>query len=457
MPYVSRAQQGYIHAAEERGEIDPDVVKEFDEASRGQHDLPYHVKKKAVSPSEYDDATDSYPDSPNGPAYPKKKRVKKSVVLVPFDKGQESFNFDEEDHPRAAAGSPKGGQFVKKEEAPSGPLFHDSYTGPRHTYGLTNRPPGYSHIPEGWIVGSEKPHADYRHGTVDYPRELTQQEQRSFELEKVHPYEEGGLSVKDMRHAGAFLEDMQRTGWTGKEKGELDALQAAYDAGPRALADFLRATQESNDFSYTLAPHVVLPILTKSQKGTPMILVPLDKGGLVPDLHGRMVPDDSLVNRCPHCGSVMAMSTRDITPTDESHDAQGGPHEGFPPNPPPIPHGLRPRRRVRNPQGGEPKVMVPMGKAIPGKKKSGHKTAPKGYPGERKEYADPKNFKYPLDTEKHVHAANSYLSQEDNQSEYSPEELKTMFARIHRAGKRLGIQFEDMEKDLSVTPAGPSL
>ena len=46
MPYKSRAQQGKFHAMLERGEIDPEVVEHWDKASKGQHGLPYHVKKK---------------------------------------------------------------------------------------------------------------------------------------------------------------------------------------------------------------------------------------------------------------------------------------------------------------------------------------------------------------------------------------------------------------------------
>lgn len=45
MPYKSKAQSGYMHAAMERGEISPKVVKEFDRASKGKK-LPAKVKKK---------------------------------------------------------------------------------------------------------------------------------------------------------------------------------------------------------------------------------------------------------------------------------------------------------------------------------------------------------------------------------------------------------------------------
>lgn len=45
MPYKSQAQRRKFHAMEERGEISPAVVKEFDQASKGKK-LPEKVKKK---------------------------------------------------------------------------------------------------------------------------------------------------------------------------------------------------------------------------------------------------------------------------------------------------------------------------------------------------------------------------------------------------------------------------
>jgi len=44
MPYKSEAQRGKFHAMEERGEISPKVVKEFDKASKGMK-LPKKVAK----------------------------------------------------------------------------------------------------------------------------------------------------------------------------------------------------------------------------------------------------------------------------------------------------------------------------------------------------------------------------------------------------------------------------
>jgi hypothetical protein len=49
MPYKSDAQRKFMHAAMDRGEIKPSVVKEYDRASKGKK-LPEHVRvaKQAV-------------------------------------------------------------------------------------------------------------------------------------------------------------------------------------------------------------------------------------------------------------------------------------------------------------------------------------------------------------------------------------------------------------------------
>ena len=49
MPYKSKAQQGYLHAAAERGDISPKVVKEFDKASKGLK-LPERVGSQPPGP-----------------------------------------------------------------------------------------------------------------------------------------------------------------------------------------------------------------------------------------------------------------------------------------------------------------------------------------------------------------------------------------------------------------------
>ncbi len=46
MPYVSKAQQGYFHAHKGEMEKQGVDVDEWDEASKGEHNLPQRVKKK---------------------------------------------------------------------------------------------------------------------------------------------------------------------------------------------------------------------------------------------------------------------------------------------------------------------------------------------------------------------------------------------------------------------------
>jgi hypothetical protein len=48
MPYVSTKQRGLFHAKEERGEISPAVVNEFDKASKGKK-LPTYAHGKPLA------------------------------------------------------------------------------------------------------------------------------------------------------------------------------------------------------------------------------------------------------------------------------------------------------------------------------------------------------------------------------------------------------------------------
>lgn len=75
-----------------------------------------------------------------------------------------------------------------------------------------------------------------------------------------------------------------------------------------------------------------------------------------------------------------------------------------------------------------------------------HRSAPKGYPSEKKEYADPNNYKYPLDTEEHIRAAISYFSKPANFAGYSPDERRSMWARIVRAAKEHGVEVSEKDK-----------
>lgn len=66
-------------------------------------------------------------------------------------------------------------------------LDHETYDGPRYTYGLQLRPPGPGAIPRGFIVGSHRAHSDpsdyrARHGVIDYPHPLSAQEANHFDM-----------------------------------------------------------------------------------------------------------------------------------------------------------------------------------------------------------------------------------------------------------------------------------
>lgn len=87
-------------------------------------------------------------------------------------------------------------------------------------------------------------------------------------------------------------------------------------------------------------------------------------------------------------------------------------------------------------------------KALPdkGEVEYAHKAPPKGYPEAKKQYADPENYKYPLDTEQHVRAAIAYFSKPKNYSMYSRDERRAVWNRIIRAAKRFGIEVANEDK-----------
>ena len=61
------------------------------------------------------------------------------------------------------------------------------------------------------------------------------------------------------------------------------------------------------------------------------------------------------------------------------------------------------------------------------------------------EFADPVNKKYPIDTEKHIRAAWSYIHHEDNAAKYDRDELKTIKDRIKRAARKHDIDIDSEE------------
>lgn len=76
-----------------------------------------------------------------------------------------------------------------------------------------------------------------------------------------------------------------------------------------------------------------------------------------------------------------------------------------------------------------------------------HKTPPKEYreegAEEKVDYADPKNYKYPLHKEENVRAALSYFAKPKNHNMYSPEERKSIARRIVSAAGKYKIEVSD--------------
>jgi hypothetical protein len=89
---------------------------------------------------------------------------------------------------------------------------------------------------------------------------------------------------------------------------------------------------------------------------------------------------------------------------------------------------------------------------------SERRTPPKGYPKKQGEYLDPKNLKYPVDTEEHVRAALSYLSAHGDK--YPEDKRRKMWAKLVRAAEKYGIDVsekveERAKKSIVVVYGGP--
>lgn len=63
------------------------------------------------------------------------------------------------------------------------------------------------------------------------------------------------------------------------------------------------------------------------------------------------------------------------------------------------------------------------------------------------EFADPVNKKYPIDTEKHIRAAWSYINHKDNAAKYDKDEVETIKKRIIQAAKQHDIAIDAATKD----------
>lgn len=78
------------------------------------------------------------------------------------------------------------------------------------------------------------------------------------------------------------------------------------------------------------------------------------------------------------------------------------------------------------------------------------------------EYADPGyqddgRKRYPIDTERHVRAAWSYIHQRENADRYTPDQLRRIKERIRKAGEKFGITFREDSMRSQIAIASPSL
>lgn len=129
----------------------------------------------------------------------------------------------------------------------------------------------------------------------------------------------------------------------------------------------------------------------------------------------------------------------------------------------PWKEGEKPGVSRKKPEGQEGKMekALPGKMTEPGKRKkkvltegAAH-TPPKEYreggATSKKDYADPANYKYPIDSEIHVRAAISYFSKPKNAGVYSTDQQKAIWARIKRAAKKYGIELSEESGPPSVT------
>jgi uncharacterized protein DUF6582/ClpP protease-like protein len=97
-----------------------------------------------------------------------------------------------------------------------------------------------------------------------------------------------------------------------------------------------------------------------------------------------------------------------------------------------------------------PQQLLAQAGTRPTKKQGAPQSPPKGYPTSRDQYADPENYKYPIDTAARTRSAWSYINKSENRSGYSAAELTYIENRIKSAARKFGIKIaEDTKKETS--------
>lgn len=129
---------------------------------------------------------------------------------------------------------------MTRQDAETKPPFDDEYTGPRYKYGLRNRPFGIATAPKGAILMTYKPEdkeAGSRHGTVEYPFQLTKDEVASFELVDFPAIKQQAIDFRIIRNE--FVDELEHRGFI---------LSVSHDAGmlaDRVSNGFIQAGIES--------------------------------------------------------------------------------------------------------------------------------------------------------------------------------------------------------------------
>jgi len=80
---------------------------------------------------------------------------------------------------------------------------------------------------------------------------------------------------------------------------------------------------------------------------------------------------------------------------------------------------------------------------MPDEMEGGHKSPPKDYPKSKSKYADPSNYKYPIDTEAHARAAWAYIHQARNRKKYDEDEFNFICNKIKKALKKFKVEIEE--------------
>lgn len=81
---------------------------------------------------------------------------------------------------------------------------------------------------------------------------------------------------------------------------------------------------------------------------------------------------------------------------------------------------------------------------LPKKKKAGtdrRTSSPKGYPTSKSQYADPANWKFPIDR-KHIRGAIGYFNKAENRRGYTAPEQATMARRMVKAARKFGVTID---------------